>query len=344
MANKQLNGIYKFKQDTFDQMINEGAIDSSLYFVRDFDANGIPTSSSIYLGDRKYGEMCNDTIEGNDVEDDITNNGSHEQPFTPDELIFLNNTLTGEYYSKGYIVGQIEGVSNFQFAPPFSPLSYENGEVSTYQTNLLIANNKGETNPNKCVAVQLPSGILRDKLNLVQNPDIFGEELLIYGSLEKYYTIAGITAGIKKATYAKLFSFPPYVQVYNNRYNNIDNTEIYTDYYKDDWVDEGKICMIVECQFNPVYDDNIEVTIERSEKLIGEYSDQYQFGSSCILGNGELTQIYNATVPNIPHAHKFVSHIYFPKDSSKNITIKYTFNDGVSQPTSLTIHYVYNPT
>lgn len=68
MDSKQLKGVYQLKQDTYDQMVNEGTTDSSLYFVRDFDGNGKPTSSSIYLGDRKYGEMCNDTIEGNDVE------------------------------------------------------------------------------------------------------------------------------------------------------------------------------------------------------------------------------------------------------------------------------------
>jgi hypothetical protein len=196
MDSKQLKGVYQLKQDTYDQMVNEGTTDSSLYFVRDFDGNGKPTSSSIYLGDRKYGEMCNDTIEGNDVEEGI------------------------------------------------------------------------------------------------------------------YIILTG-------------------------------NTEIYTDFFEyDSYFNE--CTMEVAWLFKSNESIDIDITIERSESI----NDQFIYGGGCVVGNGELTQVIKQRITNygFRFEHLYRSHISFPKDSSKNLTIKYTFNDGVNQPILLTIHYVYNPT
>lgn len=196
MDSKQLKGVYQLKQDTYDQMVNEGTTDSSLYFVRDFDGNGKPTSSSIYLGDRKYGEMCNDTIEGNDVEDGI------------------------------------------------------------------------------------------------------------------YIILTG-------------------------------NTEIYTDFFEYD-SDINECTMEVAWLFKSNESIDIDITIERSESI----NDQFNFGGNCVVGNGELTQVINHRLHGFPPIleNTYRSYICFPKDSSIDLIIKYTFNDGVNQPTSLTIHYVYNPT
>ena len=196
MDSKQLKGVYQLKQDTYDQMVNEGTTDSSLYFVRDFDENGKPTSSSIYLGDRKYGEMCNDTIEGNDVEDGI------------------------------------------------------------------------------------------------------------------YIILTG-------------------------------NTEIYTDFVEDDAV-LNECTMEVAWLFKSNESIDIDITIERSESI----NDQFIYGGNCVVGNGELTQVIKRRIINygFRFEHLYCSYIRFPKDSSKNLTIKYTFNDGVNQPILLAIHYVYNPT
>lgn len=191
MDNKQLKGVYQLKQETYDQMVNERTTDSSLYFVRDFDGNGKPASSSIYLGDRKYGEMCNDTIEGNDVEDGI------------------------------------------------------------------------------------------------------------------YIILTG-------------------------------NTEIYTDFFEYDLF-TNECRMEVGWFFKSNDSRDIEITIERSELIY----DFFICGFGCVAGNGELTQVIKH---DINYDFRYYSIIDFPKDSSIDLFIKYIFNDGVNQPTSLTIHYVYNPT
>lgn len=206
MDSKQLKGVYQLKQDTYDQMVNEGTTDSSLYFVRDFDGNGKPISSSIYLGDRKYGEMCNDTIEGNDVEDGI------------------------------------------------------------------------------------------------------------------YIILTG-------------------------------NTEIYTDFFEYD-SDVNECTMEVAWLFKSNESIDIDITIERSEKLshdcfCGEsIYDQFTYGGNCEVGNGELTQVIKRRNINYEFrfAHLYHSYIFFPKDSSIDLIIKYIFNDHVNPLVTLTVHYVYNPT
>ena len=67
MEQRFLKHIYQVKQETYNQLLNEGLTENNLYFVRDFDENGNPISTSIYLGDRLYGQTGNITITGNDV-------------------------------------------------------------------------------------------------------------------------------------------------------------------------------------------------------------------------------------------------------------------------------------
>lgn len=352
MDSKQLKGVYQLKQDTYDQMVNEGTTDSSLYFVRDFDGNGKPTSSSIYLGDRKYGEMCNDTIEGNDVEDDITysnipeealswnipeepitvkkaceicskllndertdepyyvmgyisrlhdkhydsvegygnakfyikdansqdelfayqvfgpngqkiidvnsiaigdfvvlyceltnyngtyrtvglgaayiwrstNNllkyipsikeepvliqsissdyilygdGTLNNPYTTTDVIALGNTIEGPFYVKGFIIGQIcgqnaWGPNKLELSPPFTPNITSDGTYLSYNTNLLISDSLNTTEIVHFVPLQLPYGDIRSTFNLPENPDMLSKEIVIYGSLKKYFNVCGI--------------------------------------------------------------------------------------------------------------------------------------------------------
>ena len=129
--------------------------------------------------------------------------GTLESPFTADDVIALNGSKTGAYYVEAYIVGQIAGKSltdNAEFTAPFSGSTNDDGSVNAYNTNLLIASAAGVTDVAKCVPVQLPSGALRTGLNLVENPDMLGQKILIYGSLEKYFG----APGIKNPEYAKV--------------------------------------------------------------------------------------------------------------------------------------------
>ena len=97
---------------------------------------------------------------------------------------------------KAYIVGQVNGASmsgGAEFNAPFSSsTNQETGAETGYNTNLLLAISADETNTANCVPLQLPNGALRTGLNLVQNPDMDGKEILVYGSLETYFSVPGI--------------------------------------------------------------------------------------------------------------------------------------------------------
>ena len=129
--------------------------------------------------------------------------GTLESPFTADDVIALNGSKTGTYYVEAYIVGQVVGVSmseNSEFAAPFTPSSKDDGTLNTYNTNILVASAADVNDVAKCVPVQLPSGALRTGLNLVENPDMLGQKVLLYGSLETYFG----APGIKNPSYAKV--------------------------------------------------------------------------------------------------------------------------------------------
>lgn len=137
-------------------------------------------------------------VEEPEIPTEVTGQGTKENPYTANDVIALNSTVIGPFYVKGYIVGQVKGMSmnesSVETAAPFS--TYD--ETVTYNTNILIASNPDETNMDLMVPVQLPSGDLRTALNLPENGDMLKKEVLLYGNLEKYFG----AAGVKSPTYA----------------------------------------------------------------------------------------------------------------------------------------------
>ena len=125
----------------------------------------------------------------------LTGDGSKENPFTIEDVLTLNNQFAGPYYVKAFIVGQVVGAAistGSQFEAPFSPSTSSDGTVNTYNTNLLVASSADVADVAKCVPVQLPAGDLRTNFNLPENPEMDGQEVLICGSLQKYFSVPGI--------------------------------------------------------------------------------------------------------------------------------------------------------
>ena len=117
--------------------------------------------------------------------------GTEANPFTVAQII---GGATGtEVWSKGYIVGWVEGQvlkdgAHFDAA-------------STVASNILIAASADVKDVANCVPVQLSSGTdARTKLNLKDNPGVLGKEVALKGNLEKYFG----TAGIKSVTAYKI--------------------------------------------------------------------------------------------------------------------------------------------
>ena len=92
---------------------------------------------------------------------------------------------------KGYIVGWVDGMT-------LSEGAKFNNEATT-NTNFLIADNAEETNVANCVPVQLPTDI-RNSLGFQAKPGNYKKEVMLKGSLEKYFG----TAGLKSVTEFKI--------------------------------------------------------------------------------------------------------------------------------------------
>ena len=173
----------------------------------------------------------------------LTGDGTKENPFTVEDVLLLNNNFAGPYYVKAFIVGQVVGASistGAEFEAPFSPSTNSDGSVNTYNTNLLVASSLGVTDVTKCVPVALPAGDLRTKFNLPENPEVYGEEVLLYGGLVKYFGVAGI----KNTTSIELLNADPNVVnvkglVFADAYYYVEDGVAYFDFdlYKEFDVD-----------------------------------------------------------------------------------------------------------
>ena len=231
LANKHADGISQFNNALFYiEDVKNANSQEDFYAYQVYGLNGakITHPEAVAVGDYVviYGELTNyngtyetvgkgaayiwkstntnlgGTGSGSTTPGEATGAGTLENPYTAADVISLNATAT-EAWVKAYIVGQVNGASltsGAEFNAPFSGSTNTDGTVNAYNTNLLIAMSADVADATQCVPVQLPNGALRTGLNLAQNPDMDGKEILLYGSLETYFG----AAGVKGTSYAKV--------------------------------------------------------------------------------------------------------------------------------------------
>lgn len=98
---------------------------------------------------------------------------------------------SGEGWVKGYIVGVVNGISISETAlfEETPATATEPAKKFTATSNVLIADSPNERNYFRCIPVQLPTGEIRNGLNLVTNKELLGKEVLLYGSLTNYFGV-----------------------------------------------------------------------------------------------------------------------------------------------------------
>lgn len=123
----------------------------------------------------------------------LEGDGSRENPYTADDIILLGiESSDGNYYwVKDFIVGAINPDNNY---------AYEYTSSTTVKTNLIISSNENASSEDECVPVQLPAGDVRTGLNLADNPGNYKQEVLLYGTLEKYFQ----KPSVKNVSYAEI--------------------------------------------------------------------------------------------------------------------------------------------
>lgn len=121
----------------------------------------------------------------------LTGDGSRENPYTANDIIILGieNSDGNKYWVKDYIVGFVDANYNYVFSA--------NNAVAT---NLTLSSNVNASSDSESIPVQLPAGEVRTGLNLVDHPDNLGQEVLLYGTLEKYFRVPAV----KNVTYAEI--------------------------------------------------------------------------------------------------------------------------------------------
>lgn len=111
----------------------------------------------------------------------VVGEGTAEDPYSVSSVLA---GATGEAWVTGYIVGWIDG-------QVLSTGAKFNGSASV-KTNLLLAASPDVTEVAQCIPVQLPTGTIRDALNLQDNPGNYQKQVTLKGSLETYFGSAGL--------------------------------------------------------------------------------------------------------------------------------------------------------
>ncbi len=103
-----------------------------------------------------------------------------------DKVLTVNQMMSSvgeeDVWVSGYVVGGNLTSSSASFDKPF-----------TSRTCLLLGPRSSTRDRQSCVSVQLPSGEVRDALNLVDNPEILGRKIMIRGDVvASYYGLVGL--------------------------------------------------------------------------------------------------------------------------------------------------------
>lgn len=121
----------------------------------------------------------------------MVGDGSRENPYKANDIITLGieNSDGNKYWVKDYIVGYVDGDYVYQF-----------GSNTDVKTNIILSSNVNTSDATECIPIQLPSGAVREGLNLSTNPGNLHQEVLLYGTLEKYFQVPAV----KNVSYAEI--------------------------------------------------------------------------------------------------------------------------------------------
>lgn len=135
-----------------------------------------------YNGEAQVGNAYLETI----VSKAEKRQSTKDNPYSVAEAM-IHQGRTG--YVKGFIVGY--------YVYPDSYVG--NSDTCTVKSNLLLADKAGDLIEGQYMTVELPYGDIRTALNLADNHDNIGKEVLLYGTLTTYCGLPGV----KSPTYVE---------------------------------------------------------------------------------------------------------------------------------------------
>jgi hypothetical protein len=150
-----------------------------------FGVTGLKSVTAYSIDGTSGGSTSDSDNTGSGSTSTVSGAGSETSPYTVSDVLALGNPGSNAWV-KGYIVGWVEG-------QVYSTGANFNADA-TVQSNLLLAASASETNVDNCIPVQLPTGDIRTALNLQDHPENYGKEISLYGTLTKYFGVAGLKA------------------------------------------------------------------------------------------------------------------------------------------------------
>jgi hypothetical protein len=139
------------------------------------------------------GEATNDSGSDTGGSTDVAASGDGTQASPYNVTAAIAKATATNSWVKGYIVGYVNGMT-------LSSGAVFSADTCTVKTNLLIAASATETDVKKCMPVQLPSGTVRDGLNLSDHKGYYKKEVTLYGAIASYFS----APGVKSVTYAEI--------------------------------------------------------------------------------------------------------------------------------------------
>ncbi|MBD5195961.1 MAG: hypothetical protein HDS89_00705 [Bacteroidales bacterium] len=132
---------------------------------------------------------CSDDLSNPPVNNPGIHQGTWNDPMSCYQVA-LGTSVEG--YTAIWVTGYIVGYVNTDIASSCSDATATFTAPATVQTNILMADDPNETDWNNCISVQLPSGPVRNALNL-GNADNKGKQVTILGIIgSKYCSVYGV--------------------------------------------------------------------------------------------------------------------------------------------------------
>ena len=113
--------------------------------------------------------------------------GSKEKPYSYNDVMTLYNDAQASepVWVEGFIVGSANG--------SLAKAAFTADDENIVASNFLLAATADVNDVNNCIPVALPAGSdARKAINLLDNPGNLGKQVKIYGTIEKYFSVAGV--------------------------------------------------------------------------------------------------------------------------------------------------------
>ena len=139
-----------------------------------------------------------DENDDEDVESEEDKPEKPEEPIDPDAtrkdtlsiaegIRLQSETDYNQVYINGYIVGYAKGNNSIAYIDDATKIT------STARGNIVLADDINERDNTKIIIVELPKGIIRNEVNLYDNPQNLHKRLTVKGRMMPYYGLAGCT-------------------------------------------------------------------------------------------------------------------------------------------------------